>query len=104
MILIYISIYYRNRISFLRFLLKALGGFSKDPLGSLAIVIKLLGVVLANEELLRAIPRFLLIIVLRDIVESLLPSSTNRDVGLSLYTFRVLLVILYVPILTRSGS
>ena len=104
MILIYISTCYRNRISFLRSLLKALGGFLKDPLGSLAIAIKLLEVVLANKELLKATPRFLLIVVLRDIVEPLLPSSTSRDIGLSLYAFRVLLVILYVPILARSGS
>lgn len=60
--------------------------------------------VLANKELLKAAPKFLLIVVLRDIVEPLLPSSTRGDIGLSLYAFRVLLVILYVPILTRSGS
>lgn len=104
MILIYISIYYRNRISFLRSLLKALGGFPKDPLGLLAIVVELLGVVLADEELLKAALKFLLIVVLRDAVEPLLPSSTSRDIGLSLCAFRFLLVILYVPTLARSGS
>ena len=68
------------------------------------LIAELLSVVLANEALLKVIPKFRLIIVLINIVESLLPSLTREDISLSLYTFRVLSIILYVPILTRSGS
>ena len=96
----------KNEINFLRSPLKALGGFLKDPFGLLVIVfvIELLGVVPTDEVLLNAAFRFLLITVLSDTIEPLLPSFASRDVGLYYYAFRVLLVILYVPILTRSGS
>jgi len=106
LILTYILTCYKNEINFLRSSLKALGGFLKDPFSLLVIVfiIKLPGVVPADEALLNAASRFLLITVLSDAVKPLLPSFASGDVGLYYYAFRVLLVILYVPILARSGS
>ena len=106
LILTYMLTCCKNGINFLRSPLKALGGFPKDPFSLLVIVfvMELPGVVPADEALLNAASRFLLIAVLSDAVEPLLPSFASGDVGLCCCAFGVLSVILYVPVLAGSGS